>query len=239
MGNARRRIGAVVFDFNGTMIFDAPVNRASWRKMLIDTIGMDCTDEEFVKQIQGVNANESLVWFFENKLGRRPEPEELARLAVEADACYQRTLLEHEEYFHLASGLERFLDLLADEGIALNIATAAPKPNVDLFFEHLGLSRWFSRERVALNDGSLPGKPAPDIYLLGADRIGVPIGSCAVFEDAGPGIEAARRAGAACIVGVASGLDPHEMATLPGVDFVIRDFEEHEDIARRIGAVGV
>ena len=82
MGNARRRIEAVVFDFNGTMIFDAPVNRASWRKMLLSAIGRDATDEEFVEQIQGVNANESLVWFFEKELGRRPEPEELAALAA-------------------------------------------------------------------------------------------------------------------------------------------------------------
>jgi HAD superfamily hydrolase (TIGR01509 family) len=39
------------------------------------------------------------------------------------------------------------------------------------------------------------GKPAPDMFLLAAERMGVPPGDCLVFEDAGPGIQAAVAAG--------------------------------------------
>lgn len=46
------------------------------------------------------------------------------------------------------------------------------------------------------------GKPAPDPYLLGAERLGVAIGECAVFEDAISGVESGFAAGAALVVGI-------------------------------------
>jgi sugar-phosphatase len=46
------------------------------------------------------------------------------------------------------------------------------------------------------------GKPFPDPYLLAAQRLGVSPERCAVFEDAPAGIEAARAAGVATIIGV-------------------------------------
>ena len=46
------------------------------------------------------------------------------------------------------------------------------------------------------------GKPAPDAYLAGAASLGLHPGRCAVFEDAGAGIESARAAGVACVIGV-------------------------------------
>jgi sugar-phosphatase len=48
------------------------------------------------------------------------------------------------------------------------------------------------------------GKPEPDVFLAAAERLGVPPARCVVVEDAGAGIEAARRAGMASI-GVGAG----------------------------------
>ena len=48
------------------------------------------------------------------------------------------------------------------------------------------------------------GKPAPDPYLLGASRLGLPPSSCVVFEDAVAGVTAARAAGVGVVVGVGS-----------------------------------
>lgn len=47
---------------------------------------------------------------------------------------------------------------------------------------------------VITADDGLPGKPAPDMFLEGARRLGVPPGSCQVFEDGDLGLEAARAA---------------------------------------------
>jgi sugar-phosphatase len=63
------------------------------------------------------------------------------------------------------------------------------------------------------------GKPAPDGYLLAAQRLGVAPGRSVVFEDTPPGIAAARSAGSA-IIGVAT---THAPAQLEGAAFVVAD----------------
>jgi sugar-phosphatase len=54
---------------------------------------------------------------------------------------------------------------------------------------------------VTAADGE-KGKPDPEPYLLGAEKIGIPIAECAVFEDASPGLLAGKSAGAALLVGI-------------------------------------
>ena len=59
---------------------------------------------------------------------------------------------------------------------------------------------------VVINgDDVTRGKPDPEGYLRAADKLGVPIGECVVFEDSGNGIAAGLAAGAATVVGVGEG----------------------------------
>ena len=101
------------------------------------------------------------------------------------------------------------------------------------FFEHLPLARWFDPDLVVYNDGSLPGKPAPDLYLAAAARIGADIRACTVFEDATPGIEAARRAGARRIVGVASMQTPQALLDR-GATHAVAGYSSAEDLLRLV-----
>lgn len=61
------------------------------------------------------------------------------------------------------------------------------------------------------------GKPFPDPYLLGAERLGFDPSDCVVFEDAPAGVEAAIEAGAGLVIGVS------EKALASDADIVIRD----------------
>ncbi|GJM72841.1 hypothetical protein HMSSN036_50570 [Paenibacillus macerans] len=60
-----------------------------------------------------------------------------------------------------------------------------------------GLTPYFD----AIIDGTRTScaKPDPEVFLLGAEELGVPPEACVVFEDAEAGIEAARRAGMRCV----------------------------------------
>jgi beta-phosphoglucomutase len=73
------------------------------------------------------------------------------------------------------------------------IASSAPRANVDVMLESVGV-----RDRIdaviSAEDVSR-GKPDPDVFLAAAARLGVPPGNCVVVEDAPAGVEAARRAG--------------------------------------------
>ena len=87
------------------------------------------------------------------------------------------------------------------------------------------MDRWFDPRRIVYDDGTFPGKPAPDIYLRAAERIGLSPSRCIVAEDARSGIEAARRAGAGIIVAVTSTTDRGTAGRIEGEDIVIDRFD--------------
>ena len=82
------------------------------------------------------------------------------------------------------------------------MATCAPLTNVEFYWKHLGLGRWFDADNLVYGDGSFPGKPAPDIYLMAAKKLGLSPKECVVFEDGASGIRSAAAAGCGGIVAV-------------------------------------
>ena len=111
----------------------------------------------------------------------------------------------------------------------VSIATAAGRGNMDFYFEHLGIGRWFDYDtNIIYNDGKLPGKPEPDIYLKSFEKIGSAPEETIVVEDALLGLESAERAGAGMIVGI----DPagtNGLNSEAGVDHVIASFKDWQD----------
>ena len=105
------------------------------------------------------------------------------------------------------------------------IATSSDLGNVNFYFEMFHIERWFSRDRVVYDDGTMNGKPAPDIYLRAADRLKLKPEECAVYEDAVSGIKAARNAGIGEIVAVASANTPEILGAQEGVTRVITDYK--------------
>ena len=90
-------------------------------------------------------------------------------------------------------GLRRLLDALARHGIAIAVATSAPRANVDHSLRELDLE-WLG-SGVVRGDEVPNGKPAPDVFLEAARRLGVAPDECLGFEDAPMGLEAVRSAG--------------------------------------------
>lgn len=194
---------AILFDFNGTMVFDEKYNKGAWRSYLEERIHRPVTDKDFADYIDGRNVGYTLEHFFQRKLTR----EEQLVLEEEKESLYRR-LCRESGAFELAPGLEDFLNALKQQGVPMTIVTAAGLPNVKFFFESLNLERWFDMQKVVYNDGSCKGKPEPDMFLKAAANLGVSIKECFVFEDSKSGLEAGRRAGAKQVIRVLSNVNP-------------------------------
>lgn len=82
---------------------------------------------------------------------------------------------------------------LAFAGVPLGVASSSPRQRLDLTLEHSRLARYFSA--TAAGDEVEHGKPAPDVYLLAARRLGVQPGDCLAIEDTGHGAVSAAAAG--------------------------------------------
>lgn len=210
----------VIFDFNGTMIFDEKFHALAWRKFIEEKSGVEISAEDYQKYFQGVNADVIIEKFLQKKFS----DEELAELVEEKEKIYRQIALESGEY-KFVDGLKDFLDALKKNQIPRTIATAAGLNNVKFFFDNFNLANWFNKEYIIYNDGTLPGKPEPDMFLKAAEVIGVEISDCVIFEDSRSGIKAAKNAGAYKIVGITSTYDEKTLLER-GVSKTISDYTD-------------
>jgi HAD superfamily hydrolase (TIGR01509 family) len=111
------------------------------------------------------------------------------------------------------------LAALAEAGVPQGVATSSPRSRLDLTLRAAGLGRVFAA--TAAGDEVANGKPAPDVYLLAADRLGVDPAACIAVEDTGHGAAAGAAAGMT-VVGVVRDEGEREALTAAGAHVVER-----------------
>ena len=121
-------------------------------------------------------------------------------------------------------GLHALIERLKDERIPAALATSAPQLNVEHTLAELGLTNAFPI--IVRGDEVARGKPAPDVFIEAARRLGVATADCLVFEDAPMGIEAAQAAGMRVVALTTSFQAPHFQQLDPAPALVCRDFDE-------------
>ena len=120
-------------------------------------------------------------------------------------------------------GLLPLLDELDARGIVAGVATSAPAPNVAHALAELKLAARLTT--VVRSDEVAHGKPAPDVFLETARRLGVPPTACVAFEDAPAGVIAAGAAGMVC-VGLTTSFAAEDFASHGArPDACVRDFD--------------
>ncbi|HWR23860.1 MAG TPA: HAD family phosphatase [Feifaniaceae bacterium] len=205
----------ILFDFNGTMVMDSEVNRNAWAALALEAWGLRLTEETLTRVTLG-NSNLAIITEFAGKT--LPERDSAA-LSERKEEIYRK--LSRRARLKLADGLAALLDELKKRGYPLNIATASIWSNIEFYFSHYELYRWFDIKNVAYDDGETLPKPHPDMYIKAAAAIHASPSDCLIFEDSDTGLEAAARAGAKRIVAVRKA---EGSIKLPQVRQVIPDF---------------
>jgi beta-phosphoglucomutase-like phosphatase (HAD superfamily) len=212
----------VIFDFNGVLLWDSALHERAWQAMARALRGIEFSDEEFAAQVHG-RPNARILAYL---TGRELQPAELRDLTDAKESMYRRSCLESPDIFVLSPGAERLLDFLADAGVPRTIATASERTNLDFFVQHLHLGRWFDLDAIVFDDGSRPGKPAPDMFAFAAQRIGVPPGACIVVEDSRAGFQAAHAAQIGCVIGLGPAASHARLLASAGVTAAIESLED-------------
>lgn len=210
----------ILFDFNGTMFLDTEENEVAWREEIRTIAHHEVTDEEFKNFLHGA-LNQVIVRHFAG-----PNlPESLVeQYAADKETIYRRLCLARAEGMQLTKGLTQVLDYLKAQHVPMTIASSAMPINMDFYFEHMHLDKWFERSLVVCNDGTLPGKPDPAFYLAAAAKLKVPATECLVIEDAISVVKAAQAAKVKAIVAVASTNTPAYWHQQEGIDYIMKDF---------------
>ncbi len=177
--------GAVLWDLDGTLVDSEEYHWRAWR----DTMAAEklpITREQFLATF-GLRNDEILPRW----LGDGATLERMLGVARAKETLYRKLL--REGGLQPLPGAAEWVHRLKSEGWRQAIASSAPRENVDVVLEVLGLASSFDAS-VAGEDVTA-GKPDPQVFLTAATRVETPARRCIVVEDAPMGIEAARRAG--------------------------------------------
>lgn len=190
MGENMNQFRAVLFDMDGVLINTEPLHFRMWREVFhnrgveIDYDGYkDCigATEEFLRE---------LIWKNYGADFRKDE-------TLKEEAMVIKKRLIAEEGFPKMPGVEEMLKNLYEAGFLLAIASSSSVSFIELAMDYIGVKQYFhvinSGENVAHS------KPAPDIYLNTAERLGVKPEECVVLEDSENGSIAAVSAGMVCV----------------------------------------
>ncbi len=183
MTNNRNR--AVIWDLDGTLIDSADYHWQAWQAvMAVEKILI--TYEQHVADF-GKRNDEIL----RGRVSADLSDSEVARIALAKEEDYRH--LVRTRGLELLPGAAHWLARLQAGGWHQALGTSAPRGNIDAVFAALDIERHF--DVVMSSEEVRAGKPAPDIFLVATERMGVAPADCIVIEDAPAGIEAARRAG--------------------------------------------
>lgn len=215
-------ITAVIFDFNGTLYFDSHMHIEAWKRFLPLHGFPSMTDEQFKEKFLGRNNAEIM----ETLHGCKLPQERIEELAEEKEALYRDICRERPDELHLVPGAEAFFDALKAHNIPFTIATGSGKSNLDFYFDVFDLGRWFDRSLIVYDDGTLPGKPDPTVYLKATATIGKSPAECMVFEDSFSGIHSAHNAGIGRIAAISLPENVPYVKELGIADVIASDFTD-------------
>lgn len=206
-------MNAFLFDMDGVLIDNSDFHVQAWTAYSRQ-FGRELSVDD-IKRRLGFNNREYMRFV----LGREPSENEVARSTVEKEALYREICRPH---LKTPPGLIALLDFAQRASIVCGVATSAPDDNVRFTLDGLKLRPYF---KAIVDAGHVKHcKPDPEIYLLAAQRLGVPPAQCLVFEDAIAGIQSARAAGMRVIAITTS--YPAEILNDHGPDAVIASFDD-------------
>ena len=184
----------VIFDCDGTLVDSEPLSGETWRRVT-RPYGYDITDDDLAA-VTGFPYVRTHA-FFASRVAL-PAPE---ALLPELNRVLFALIDERLEVF--ADAVTAVEELRA-QGVRIAVASSSVRERLDRTLAHAGLAF----EVTIAGDEVEHGKPAPDMFLLAAQRLELPPEACVVVEDSPPGVAA----------GLAAGMPTLGVRRVPGID---------------------
>ncbi len=180
-----------IFDLDGVIVDTAKYHYLAWKE-LAEELGF-LFKESDNERLKGVSRMHSLEILLEVG-GITATESEKERMAQSKNDRYVE-MLDNLDKSELLEGAEEYLKKLKSDGVLIALGSASK--NAPHILDKLGITELFD----AIVDGNSvsKAKPDPEVFLKGAELLGLEPEDCCVFEDSQAGIEAARRAGCSVI----------------------------------------
>jgi HAD superfamily hydrolase (TIGR01509 family) len=206
-------VDAVVFDLDGVLIDSEHVWDEARQQLAEERGGR--WHERASRDMMGMSSPE---WsrYMRDVVGIDEEPDAIsAEVVRRLEAIYRREL-------PLLPGAVDAVERLAERW-PLGLASSSNRELIDLALSLAGLKRFFAA--TVSSEEVSRGKPAPDVYLEAARRLGVPATRCVAIEDSENGIKSAKAAGM-CVLAIPNPRYPPAEDALAAADDVLRSIEQ-------------
>jgi HAD superfamily hydrolase (TIGR01509 family) len=217
------RFDLIVFDCDGVLVDSERLSIRVDAKFL-DRLGWPMGEVEIVERFVG-RSDADMRAVIEEHLGG-PIP---ADIDEEFDRLYRETF---EAELTPVDGIIEALDAIVAAGIPICVASSGGHAKIKRSLELTGLTQYFG-DRIFSASDVAHGKPAPDLFLHAASRMGAAPARCAVIEDSAFGVDAAIAAGMQAFA-YAGGVTTADRLTRPGV--VV--FDEMHRLPGLLGVTG-
>lgn len=199
---------AAIFDMDGVIVDSGPIHMQAWQ-LTLERHRIPFQVERF-RRLFGMRDSEVVP-----RLIGMMSDEAVQELMNEKSHVFQEYIRSQGK---LVPGVDVFIHALKDRGVQFGLASLARPEEIQTVLETVGL--FDILPAVITGEQPLRDKPAPDIFLAAALRMGIAPEASVVFEDAIAGIEAARAAGATTVA-ITTSYSPGELSH---ADFIINDF---------------
>ncbi|MGW1597724.1 HAD family hydrolase [Streptomyces sp. NPDC002343] len=180
------RYDLVIFDNDGVLVDSEPISNRLLAAYLTE-LGHPTSYEDSIRDYMG-SAMHRVHDLVLERTGRRL-PEDFD------EVFHARVFAAFERELRPVPGVTGVLEELAADGVPYCVASSGSHERIRVGHRTTGLDRWFTDERIFSSEDVGRGKPAPDLFLHAARRMGVAPGRCVVVEDSPLGVRAAVAAG--------------------------------------------
>ncbi|MER7761226.1 HAD-IA family hydrolase [Streptomyces sp. NPDC097619] len=192
----------VIFDNDGVLVDSEPVANTILAAYLTE-LGHPTSYEDSLRDYMG-----AAVHRVHDLIGERTGQ----RLPADFDATlHARTAAAFARELRPVEGVVEVLEELRARGVPYCLASSGSHARIRVGHRSAGLTPWFPEALIHSAEDVGKGKPAPDLFLYAAERMGVEPARCLVVEDSALGVRAAVAAGMD-VVGYTGMTPPAELA---------------------------
>ena len=177
---------AIIFDLDGVVVSTDNCHYEAW-KQLADEEGI-YFDRTINERLRGVSRMESLEIVLERAEKSYLEDEKVQM--AERKNGYYKELITKLDKSAILDGAEEFINDAKSKGV--KVAIGSSSKNTIAILTQVGLLETF--DKIADGNDIKNSKPAPDVFIKAAEKLGIESNKCLVVEDADAGVEAALAA---------------------------------------------
>ncbi|MFF3495832.1 HAD family hydrolase [Streptomyces sp. NPDC002795] len=216
------RYDLVIFDNDGVLVDSEPISNTLLSGYLAE-LGHPTSYEESLRDYMGAAMHRVHDVVLERTGQRLPE---------DFDAVFHaRVFAAFERELEPVDGVVEVLERLTAGGVPYCVASSGSHERIRVGHRKTGLDKWFADERIFSSQDVGRGKPAPDLFLYAAERMGVPPEKCLVVEDSPLGVRAA----------VAAGMDVYGFTAMTPADRLAGSrelFDDMRELPRLLARIG-